>query len=463
MRADRVFISYSRADSRFALKLAEDLQRTGLNIWIDQSGLRPSEPWDKGIENALETSAYFVVILSPSAISSSNVLNEINFAIEEKKPVIPVIISHNIKKPLNITRLQHIDFTGLYDQGFNQLIETLGKENKSIAKNKTSPRPSLWIASLFAIIITAIAIIKFAFSTNNMNNSLETKKEKNYAEGPNVVIGGYAKNLEKQYDESFAKKIMEFGSKGIGPGLFTNASYISVDGKGRIYVAELDGTRVQQFDSDGRFIKQWRVKEKSCNLRGIASDRTGNIYVIHSDGIYKYNGETGNFLGKTINGYFNKIKIAPDDGLAVVDNNENIICLNSEGEMILTIHDAIRSHSGDRITDIAIDGLGNIYALSRSDCSVFKFSPEGKFLTRFGSEGRDPGQFFSPHGIAIDGLGRVYVSDIRIVRVFDSTGRYLTSFKVIVSLDMIFNDNNELLIVTGSPLGEQVVKFKIRK
>ena len=49
----------------------------------------------------------------------------------------------------------------------------------------------------------------------------------------------------------FATVVMTFGGEGIGPGLFTDARSIAVDGAGNIYVGEYGNGRIQVFDSDG--------------------------------------------------------------------------------------------------------------------------------------------------------------------------------------------------------------------
>ena len=42
---------------------------------------------------------------------------------------------------------------------------------------------------------------------------------------------------------------------------------------------------------------------------------------------------------------------------------------------------------------VAADGLGNVYALGTFNEAVLKFTPEGRFVTKFGSSGDQPGQF----------------------------------------------------------------------
>ena len=91
--------------------------------------------------------------------------------------------------------------------------------------------------------------------------------------------------------------------------------------------------------------------------------------------------------------------------------------------------------------------------------AVFKFSPEGKFLNRFGGSGDQPGQFRAAHAIAVDGKGRVFVSDIKGIQVFDSDGRYLTVFKTDGSaFGMVFNDKNELVVAARNKVDQACVE-----
>ena len=141
-------------------------------------------------------------------------------------------------------------------------------------------------------------------------------------------------------------------------------------------------------------------------------------------------------------------------------NRDDVVRFNSAGEVTRTIRAAISSTSGDSElnTRVAIDGLGNIYALGTFNNAVFKFGPNGKFLTRFGDAGDQAGQFRAPSAIAVDGKGRVYVSDIKGVQVFDANGRYLNVFNPDgMAFGMVFNDNNELFISAR----KHVLKYSI--
>jgi len=68
-------------------------------------------------------------------------------------------------------------------------------------------------------------------------------------------------------------------------------------------------------------------------------------------------------------------------------------------------------------TGLAIDAQKRIYVGNLTLDSIDVFSYDGKFLYRFGSLGKDPGQFDRPCGIWIDSHNAIYVTDMRNERV----------------------------------------------
>jgi LSD1 subclass zinc finger protein len=266
----------------------------------------------------------------------------------------------------------------------------------------------------------------------------------------------------------FASVALKFGSEGTGPGMFKDARSIGVDGEGKIYVGEyLGGGRIQVFDSEGKFITQWTVDPK-MPLRDLTVDRKGTAYVVQRGEISRFEGASGDPLGKVEYGgsgraYFDNARSLPDGGIIAVVNNEDIVRFNSRGQIVRTISKSVSGQTDRSELDAsaAADGLGNIYVLGSFNEAVFKYSPEGRFLNKFGGDGDGHGQFRAVQAIAVDGQGRVYVSDIKGIQVFDSEGRYLETFKVDgnVAFGMVFNDKNELLVAART----QVVKYRLNK
>ena len=280
-----------------------------------------------------------------------------------------------------------------------------------------------------------------------------------------VPLGGPLGGPVKETPNSFGNLLLDFGSEGIGPGMFTDARSIAVDGAGRIYVGEYQGGRIQVFDSSGKFVTQWSVGDRKTLLRGLAADRKGTVYVVSGGGITRHSGETGEKLGEIAyeRSGFDDVTVGADGGLVAAwqSNRDDIVTFDANGKLVRTIPAAISSASGDSELSmrVAVDGAGYIYALGRFNDAVFKFARDGKFMTRFGDDGDQAGQFRAPYSIAVDGHGRIYVGDMKGIQVFDANGRYLTLIKSKgMAFGMVFNDQNELFVVAR----DHVVKFSVQ-
>lgn len=326
----------------------------------------------------------------------------------------------------------------------------------------TGAKATKWILlivliPLVAVIIGAIVMGGFLIPLLSRTSS-SIKNETPARTAPTAPPG-------KEKRDTFATQILSFGSEGIGPGMFKDARAIALDASGKIYVGEYIGGRVQVFDPEGQFITQWTVDLK-MPLTGMAADRNGTVYVVQSGTISRHEGATGKLLGQLqySGGWgFDDIRVAADGGLIAswYKNRDDIVRFNSAGEVVRTIRAAISSVTDDSELDtrVAIDGLGNIYALGSFNNAVFKFAPDGKYQTRFGSDGDQPGQFRAPQAIAVDGKGRVFVSDFKGVQVFDANGRYLTVFHPGgLASGMVFNDKNELFVVARTKVLKLALK-----
>ena len=259
----------------------------------------------------------------------------------------------------------------------------------------------------------------------------------------------------------YTEPLMVFGSEGIGPGNFKDARSIALDAQGRIYVGEYSGGRVQVFDSGGKFITQWTADPK-MPLRGLAADRGGTVYVVQKGDITRYEGTTGKSLGTlgAGGGRFDDVAVAADGSLVAFARNphDNIVRMDRSGQVSKVIQSAVsgQTERSELEIRVAVDGLGNVYGLGTFNDAVFKFSPEGRFLTQFGGDGDEAGQFRAPDAIAVDNQGRVYVADFKGVQIFDPNGRYLDTIKVKgAASGLAFNDRGELFVVART----QVYKF----
>src|SRR5918993_3654126 len=316
------------------------------------------------------------------------------------------------------------------------------------------------IVIVAGIVVTAVVAYKFVSETTGQVSRTIEVRQNNVAkaEPPRA-------NVEPPKPPAFATVALKFGSEGTGPGLFNDARSIAVDGEGRIYVGDYTGGRVQVFDAAGKFVTQWMVDAK-MPLLDMDADRKGTVDVVQSGKIQRYEGATGKPLGEVGHerGWFNDVNVTADGGLVAAwrRQTDDIVRFDPSGRVLKTVRAAISGQTDRSELDmhVAADGLGNVYALGTFNEAVLKFTPEGRFVTKFGSSGDQPGQFRAAQSIAVDGQGRVYVSDFRGVQVFDPEGRYLDVFHPGgIAFGMTFNDNNELFVAART----QVLKLVINK
>lgn len=78
-------------------------------------------------------------------------------------------------------------------------------------------------------------------------------------------------------------------------------------------------------------------------------------------------------------------------------------------------------------SQVATDSQGNVYVVDSEKHTVQKFTSDGQFVTRWGSEGASPGEFDQPTGVAVDEDGNVYVTDTYNSRVqkFTADGQFV--------------------------------------
>jgi hypothetical protein len=100
--AKLVFLSYStktNAEKKFVQKLSDLLWEDGIMSWWDKQNLLPGETWESRIHKAIESSDYFISILSQNALITVGYIHkELKKALEKqelypesKKYIIPIL------------------------------------------------------------------------------------------------------------------------------------------------------------------------------------------------------------------------------------------------------------------------------------------------------------------------------------------------------------------------------------
>jgi hypothetical protein len=136
-----VFVSYARSDGDFALQLARDLKSAGLAAWIDQIDIPPGDRWDAAIEKTLRQSECVVVVLSRASVQSANVMDEVSFALDEQKRVLPVLMEE-CSIPMRLRRLQFIDFSSNRRDALVRLLDIFGATSATNTASSMDQRQS---------------------------------------------------------------------------------------------------------------------------------------------------------------------------------------------------------------------------------------------------------------------------------------------------------------------------------
>jgi TIR domain-containing protein/WD40 domain-containing protein len=136
------FISYSRKDKEFALKFARELKSAGYLVWLDQLDIPTGARWDDAVEMALRECEIFLIILTTASISSENVKDEIGYAIDHGKRIVPVLLEE-CEIPLRLRRFQYVDFSEMkLGEGLKrveQLLENFLSDQPIPVPTKTLP------------------------------------------------------------------------------------------------------------------------------------------------------------------------------------------------------------------------------------------------------------------------------------------------------------------------------------
>ena len=292
---------------------------------------------------------------------------------------------------------------------------------------------------LVTLFIAGMIVAIFYFTFSSVNRHLST-----------LPTPGSRGNTAVATPTPDAEEVLKFGGEGTGAGKFKDNRHVAVDGRGFIYSSDYQGGRIQVFDADGKFVTQW-IAEAGMNLYDMAADRKGNVYIANNKGVSLFEGATGKLLNKSDSYYIQGMALALD-GKLIVSMGRGLAILGPDLKTVQEFKDASeRASTTGNFREIAVDGNNNIYALDSSKGDICKFSADGKFLNRI------PTGASSPNGIAIAPSGRIFVSDVSSILVFDENGQKIKSFKATQAFGMAFNDAGELFVASRP----YVVKYKL--
>ena len=173
---------------------------------------------------------------------------------------------------------------------------------------------------------------------------------------------------------------------------------------------------------------------------GVAVNSKGHVYVFHRGKHPLMEFDSGKSLRSIADDLFvtaHMVRVDPEDNIWTADIGSHVVLkLSAEGRVLLAL--GRMRIPGDDVghfnqpTDVAWDRDGNVYVTDGyGNSRVLKFDKYGNKLLGWGMKGSGPGQFDTPHTIAIDG-DLVYVGDRENARIeiFDTNGRFLRQWNL---------------------------------
>lgn len=154
-------------------------------------------------------------------------------------------------------------------------------------------------------------------------------------------------------------------------------------------------------------------------------------------------GEYSREIGQDSYGFVfaHAVRVDSEDNIWVVDEGSNLVIkFNPQGQVTMLLGRKPESYRPareitpydlNRPTDIAWDGAGNIFVSDgHGNSRIVKYDGNGRFIKSWGSKGAAAGQFNTPHSIATDANGNVYVGDRgnKRIQVFDNDGNFRAQY-----------------------------------
>ena len=205
------------------------------------------------------------------------------------------------------------------------------------------------------------------------------------------------------------------------------------------YCAGSSVAPVLKFDASGKLVKSFGAG-MFVRPHGIHVDREGNVWVTDGEGP---DGKDPNKNGKG----HQVFKFSPD------------------GQVLMTLGKAGIAGDGpdtfNQPSAVVIAPNGDIFVGDghggNSNARIVKFSKDGKFIKAWGKKGTGPGEFDTPHTLALDSRGRLFVGDRgnSRIQIFDQNGKFLEEWKQFGRPSGLFIDKKDVLYVTDHQSDEK--------
>jgi hypothetical protein len=141
----KIFLAYVEEDKPWADRLFTDLEERGFAPWLDRRKLLPGQNWPRAIEEAIETSDFFVACFSHLSVRKKGAFqSEIRYALDcarrtplDEAFLIPVRLDE-CRVPWRIRReIHYIDLFPDWNRGLRRIVSIVEKQ---LRKRRVNPR-----------------------------------------------------------------------------------------------------------------------------------------------------------------------------------------------------------------------------------------------------------------------------------------------------------------------------------
>jgi DNA-binding beta-propeller fold protein YncE len=148
------------------------------------------------------------------------------------------------------------------------------------------------------------------------------------------------------------------------------------------------------------------------------------------------------------------------DQVARNGKGADLIKFSPDGRVLMTLGKPGMPGNGpdylSAVSAVVVAPNGDIYVAdghgTGTNDRIMKFSKDGTLITAWGKHGKAAGELDTPHGIALDSAGRVYVADRanNRIQIFESDGKFVAEWKQFGRPSDVTIDKNDMIYVADS-------------
>ena len=170
---------------------------------------------------------------------------------------------------------------------------------------------------------------------------------------------------------------------------------------------------------------------------GLYVDRDGNVWV--ADGQANKQGTKGHQV----------LKFSPDGKVLMTLGKAGVP--GNGPDTFNEPNDVITAPNGDIFVADGHSGQSD-NPPPTTNARIVKFTKDGKYLKEWGKLGTAPGEFRTPHSLAFDSRGRLFVADRgnHRIQIFDQDGKFLDQWRQFSRVSGIFIDRHDTVYAIDS-------------